>query len=72
MISRNGASGDDINSFQSKVSGVTDRGPYYEVSAWTGNVIFRVMLSKNDFFKLELQKGKDIHLSIRSSAIHVF
>ena len=72
MISRNGASGDDINSFQSKVLGVTDRGLYYEVSARTGDVIFRVMLSKNDFFKLELQKGKNIHLSIRSSAIHVF
>lgn len=72
MIGRNGAFGNDKNAFQSKVSGVTDRGPYYEVSARTGDVIFRVMLSKNDFFKLELQKGKDIHLSIRSSDIHVF
>ena len=72
IISKNGTSGDDNNSFQSKVLGVTDRGPYYEVSARTGDVIFRVMLSKNDFFKLELQKGKDIHLSIRSSDIHVF
>ena len=72
IISRNGTSGNDINSFQGKVMGITDRGPYYEVSAGTGDVIFRVMLSKNDFFKLELQKGKDIHLSIRSSAIHVF
>ena len=53
------------------VLGVTDRGPYYEVSAGTGDVIFSVMLSKNDFFKLELQKGKDIHLSIQPSAIHV-
>ena len=72
IIGRNGAFGNDKNAFQSKVSGVTDRGPYYEVSARTGDVIFRVMLSKNDFFKLELQKGKDIHLSIRSSDIHVF
>jgi len=72
MIGRNGAFGNDRNAFQSKVSGVTDRGPYYEVSARTDDVIFRVMLSKNDFLKLELQKGKDIHLSIRSSDIHVF
>ncbi|RZB34051.1 MAG: molybdate/tungstate transport system ATP-binding protein [Desulfobacteraceae bacterium Eth-SRB2] len=72
IISKNGASGNDINSFQGKVMGITDRGLYFEVSAGTGNVIFRVMLSKNDFFKLELQKNKDIHISIRSSAIHVF
>jgi molybdate/tungstate transport system ATP-binding protein len=72
MITKNGAFGNDRNVFQSKVSGVTDRGPYYEVSTRTGDVIFSVMLSKNDFFKLELWKGIDIHLSILSSAIHVF
>jgi molybdate/tungstate transport system ATP-binding protein len=72
IISRNGTSGNDINSFQGKVTGITDRGPYYEVSAGTGDVIFRVMLSKNDFFRLELQKDKNIHISIRTSAIHVF
>jgi molybdate/tungstate transport system ATP-binding protein len=72
MITRNGAFGNDINAFQSKVLGVTDRGPYYEVSVQTDDVIFSVMLSKNDFFKLELQKGIDIHPSIQPSAIHVF
>ena len=72
MITRNGTFENDINAFQSKVLGVTDRGPYYEVSARTGDVIFIIMLSKNDFFKLELQKGKDIHLSIQPSSIHVF
>jgi molybdate/tungstate transport system ATP-binding protein len=72
MITRNVAFGNDINAFQSKVLGVTDRGPYYEVSVQTDDVIFSVMLSKNDFFKLELQKGIDIHLSIQPSAIHVF
>ncbi len=72
MITRNGAFGNDKNAFQSKVLGVTDRGPYYEVSVQTDDVIFSVTLSKNDFFKLEPQKGKDIHLSIQPSAIHVF
>ena len=72
IISKNRTSGNDINSFQGKVMSITDRGLYFGVSAGTGNVIFRVMLSKNDFFKLELQKNKDIHISIRSSAIHVF
>ncbi|MGD8449315.1 MAG: ABC transporter ATP-binding protein [Desulfobacterales bacterium] len=72
IISKNGTFSNDVNSFQGKVMGITDRGPYYEVAAGTGEVIFRVMLSKKDFFKLELQKGKDIHISIRSSAIHVF
>jgi hypothetical protein len=72
MITRNGVFENDINGFQSKVLGVTDRGPYYEVSAGTGDIIFITMLSKNDFFKLELQTGKDIHLSIQPSAIHVF
>jgi molybdate/tungstate transport system ATP-binding protein len=72
VIRRNGGGENDRNVFQSKVSGVIDRGPYYEVSARTGDLIFKVMLSKNDFFKLELRKGNDIHLSILSSAIHVF
>ena len=72
IISRNGTCGNDINSFQGKVTGITDRGPYYEISAGAGTVIFRVMLSKNDFFRLELQKDKNIHISIRTSVIHVF
>jgi molybdate/tungstate transport system ATP-binding protein len=72
IISRNGTLGNDVNSFQAKVMGIADRGPYYEVSAGTGDVIFTVMLSKKDFFKSKLQKGKDIHVIIRSSAIHVF
>jgi len=72
IISRNGTLGNDVNSFQAKVMGISDRGPYYEVSAGTGDVIFTVMLSKKDFFKSELQKDKDIHVIIRSSAIHVF
>jgi len=72
IIGRNGISGNEINSFHARVMGITDRGPYYEISVGTGDVIFRMMLSKNDFFKLELQKGKDIHLSIHPSAIHVF
>jgi molybdate/tungstate transport system ATP-binding protein len=72
IISRNGTLGNDVNSFQAKVMGIADRGPYYEVSAGTGDVIFTVMLSKKDFFKSKLQKGKDIHVIIRSSAIQVF
>jgi molybdate/tungstate transport system ATP-binding protein len=72
ILSRNGTLGNGVNSFQAKVMGITDRGPYYEVSAGTGDVIFTVMLSKKDFFRLDLQKYKDIHVFIRSSAIHVF
>lgn len=35
--------------------GITDQGPYYEVSAEAVNVIFRVMLSKNEFIKVIFQ-----------------
>jgi molybdate/tungstate transport system ATP-binding protein len=72
IVSRNGTYINDINAFQAKVMGITDRGPYYEISAGIGDVVFRVILGKKDFFKLELQKNKDIHISIRTSAIHVF
>ena len=72
MIRKDKISGNGINIFQCKVSGITDRGPYHEVSARTGEVVFRAMLSKSDLFELELHKGKDVHISFRSSAIHVF
>ncbi len=62
----------DINVFEGKVLDVANRGPYHEISARTGKVIFKAMLSKSDLFEMSLQATKNINIAIRSSDIHVF
>ncbi len=61
-----------LNVFQGKVLGLTDRGLYHEVSLTTGGVIFRALLTKSALFEMKLPEGKDVHITIPSSAIHVF
>ncbi len=72
LIRQETVSGNGINVFGGKVLDITDRGPYYEISARTGKVIFKAMLSKSDFFQMNLQTTKNINIAIRPSDIHVF
>lgn len=60
------------NVFPGKVLEVIDRGLYFEVSVRVGKVVFRAMLTKSALFELNLREGKDVHIEVRSSAIHVF
>lgn len=60
------------NVFPGKVLEVIDRGLYYEVSVRAGKVVFRAMLTRSALFELKLPEGKDVHIEVRSSAIHVF
>jgi molybdate/tungstate transport system ATP-binding protein len=62
----------DMNVFKGKVLDVTNRGPYYEISARAGKVIFKAMLSKSDLFEIGLSETKSVNISIRQSDIHVF
>ncbi len=71
MIRKEKFSGNGMNVFQGKVLDVINRGPYHDVSVRIGDVIFSVMLSKNDLFELELHNEKDVYISIPASAIHV-
>jgi len=72
LIRQETVSGNGINVFGGKVLDITDRGPYYEISARTGKVIFKAMLSKSDFFQMNLQTTKNINIAIRPFDIHVF
>ncbi|MDY6792808.1 MAG: ABC transporter ATP-binding protein [Thermodesulfobacteriota bacterium] len=62
----------DLNVFTGKVLDVTNRGPYHEISARTGKVVFKSMLSKSDLFEMNLQQTKHINIAIRASDIHLF
>ena len=64
--------GNDFNMFEGKILDVTDRGPYHEISASVGNIIFKAMLSKNDLFEIRLSGTKSVNIAIRPSDIHVF
>ncbi|MEA3436440.1 MAG: ABC transporter ATP-binding protein [Thermodesulfobacteriota bacterium] len=72
LIRQEAVSGNGINVFGGKVLDITNRGPYYEISARTGKVIFKAMLSKSDLFEMNLQATKNINIAIRPSDIHVF
>ena len=72
MIKNKKIFGNEFNVFKGKVLDVTDRGPYHEISASTGNVTFKAMLSKNDLFEIGLSETKNINIAIRPSDIHVF
>ena len=72
MIKNKMTFGNDFNVFKGKVLDVTNRGPYHEISARTGKVIFKAMLSKSDLFEIGLSETKNINIAIRPSDIHVF
>ncbi|MEA3438546.1 MAG: ABC transporter ATP-binding protein [Thermodesulfobacteriota bacterium] len=72
LIRQEAVSGNRINVFGGKVLGIADRGPYYEISAKTGRVIFKAMLTKRDLLEMGLSETKNVNIEIRSSDIHAF
>lgn len=62
----------DLNVFKGKVINVTNRGPYHEISARTGKVVFKAMISKSDLVEMSLHQTKHINIAIRASDIHLF
>ncbi len=72
VIEKEKLSGNGLNVFQGKVLEVIDRGLYHEVSVSAGKIIFRAILTKSALFEIKLREGKEVHIAIRSSAIHVF
>jgi molybdate/tungstate transport system ATP-binding protein len=59
------------NLLRGTVSGIFDRGFYYEVHAkTTEKVIFISLITKKFLFELEIQEGVEILISFKSTAIH--
>ena len=60
------------NSFRGTVTGVLDRGLYYEVDVMVENVTFKSLITKSSLFELGIQEGIEMLLSFKSTAIHNF
>jgi molybdate/tungstate transport system ATP-binding protein len=72
VITKEKLFGNGINVFKGRVLELADRGLYYEISVRTGKVVFRAILTRSALFEMRLQDGKDVHIAIRPSVIHVF
>jgi len=71
LINKEDMTGDGRNVFQGKISDIIDRGPYYDVAATSGKLMFKAVLSKSDLVQLGLPAKKEVRIIIPSSAIHV-
>ena len=60
------------NSFSGKVTGVSDKGLYYEVEVMVENITFKSLITKSSLFELGIQEGIEMLLSFKSTAIHNF
>jgi len=60
------------NSFKGNVTGVSDKGLYYEVDIMVKKVTFKSSITKSSLFELGIQEGIEVLLSFKSTAIHNF
>jgi len=72
LIGMESSSIDDPNAFHGELCERIDRGLYHEVSIRKESLIFKAVLTKRDFFALDLQERADVGVTIDPSAIHVF
>ena len=60
-----------VNVFKGKVLELIDRGISHEVLVRTGTVIFKAMLTKGTLLEMNFLEGKEVHIEIQPSSIHV-
>lgn len=72
VIKKEAVSNDGLNLLEAEVLNITQRGPYYEVSAKAGKIVFQTMLSKSDLIEMTVKEAREVYLAIRTSDIHVF
>ncbi len=72
VLSKEAFSSSMRNSFRGTVSGVFDRGFYYEIQVRVGETIFKSLITKRSLFELGIQEGIDAFISFKSTAIHNF
>jgi molybdate/tungstate transport system ATP-binding protein len=60
------------NSFQGTISGIIDQGFLYEVHIRVQNVVFTSLVTKGAAIDLSLDIGTTVHISFKSSAMHIF
>ena len=72
VLSKEAFSSSMRNSFRGTVSGVFDRGFYYEIQIRVGETIFKSLITKRSLFELGIQEGIEAFISFKSTAIHNF
>ena len=61
------------NTFCGRITDVIDRGPFSEALVAVGDVMFKVLVSKQDLLQFDLTGGEEhVSLTIPEKAIHVF
>jgi len=60
------------NSFRGTVSGVFDRGFYYEIQVRVGETTFKSLITKKSLSELGVREGVEAYISFKSAAIHNF
>lgn len=60
------------NSFPGTVFGIIDQGFLYEVHVRVQDVVFKSLVTKGAALDLGLDIGADVHISFKSSAVHIF
>jgi len=72
VLSRESFTSSMRNSFRGAVSGIFDRGFYYEVRIRVREATFISLITKKSLFELGVQEGVEILISFKSTAIHSF
>ena len=72
VLSRETLASSMRNTFRATVSGVFNQGFYFEVQLQIRGVTFAALITKKSLFELDIEPGKDIFLSFKSTAVHSF
>jgi len=70
MILKEKISENGLNVFQGKITAIIDKGPFCEISAKAGSLIFKTIITKSALFKMDINKTKNIYLALMPSDIH--
>lgn len=59
------------NVFRATVARLTNQGPYWEVYAQTGGVMFRTIMAAGVFFRRSLKRGDTVFIGFNPSDVHL-
>jgi molybdate/tungstate transport system ATP-binding protein len=60
------------NCFRARIIDVVDRGFFYEVSLDSRDTTFKSLVTKGALVELEIESGRDVYVSFKATAVHLF
>ncbi len=60
------------NEFKAVVEGVEELGPLVRVQLKTGGVELRAFITRSSMLEMGIEKGREVYVSFKTSALHVF